>query len=64
MILPSRISDLMKRIEAGETVTREDVDRIATLQALDAARLAEDFVREAIARDAQSTARLAEIANA
>lgn len=49
--LPSRITELIRRIEAGDTVTQADVRRIVELQLLDAAKLGEDFVREAIQRD-------------
>ena len=48
---PDRIGKLIERIEAGEKVTQADVDRIATLQALDIAKAGEDFVREAVAED-------------
>lgn len=46
MKLPSRIGDLIKRIEGGETVTQDEVDRIALLQSLDIAKAGEDFVIE------------------
>ncbi len=55
MILPDRIGGLIKRLEAGESVTQQDVDRLATLQLLDIAKAGEDFARETIQRDADRT---------
>lgn len=49
--LPDRISKLIQRIEAGETVTQHDLDRIASLQALDIAKAGEDFAREQCATE-------------
>ena len=46
MMLPNRIGKLIERIEVGDPVTQKDVDRIAVLQALDVAKLGEDFVKE------------------
>ena len=51
MVLPDRLSKLMSRIEAGGTVTQQDVDRVAQLQALDIAKAGEDFVRERVAAE-------------
>ena len=58
MTLPSRISELIRRIEAGESVTQPDVDRLARLQALDIAKAGEDFVREWSERERQLTTTL------
>lgn len=44
--LPDRIGKLIQRIEAGEIVTQHDVDKIAKLQALDVAKLGEDFASQ------------------
>jgi hypothetical protein len=55
MDVPDRIGKLIERIEAGETVTQKDVDRIAELQFLDLAKLGGDFAGEAVARDAKAT---------
>jgi hypothetical protein len=60
MTLPDRIGGLIARIEAGQTVTQDDVDRLATLQTLDLAKLGEDFARATIARDDELTKALAE----
>ena len=58
MMFPDRIDGLIKRLEAGENVTQKDVNKLATLQVLDLAKLGEDFTREAIAREEQQTADL------
>ena len=55
MILPDRISDLIKLAERGGRLTQSDVRRVAMLQALDAAKIGEDFVREHLAREADRT---------
>jgi len=49
--IPDRLTALIQRLEAGETVTQQDVNRLATLRALDLARVGEDFARAAIAAD-------------
>lgn len=48
MLEGSRLSDLIAKIEAGESV---DLQRVATLQALDIARAGEVFVADAIQRE-------------
>jgi len=50
-MVPSRITELIQRLEAGEPVTQEYVDRLAVLQALDLAKAGEDFVRRAVEAD-------------
>lgn len=52
---PDRIGKLRSRIEAGETVTQADVDRIAVLQVLDLVVLGEEFALESAQRDAAET---------
>lgn len=52
---PSRITQLIQRIEAGETVTPEEADRIARLQSLDLAKLGEDFARDLCRREEEVT---------
>lgn len=52
---PSRISELIKRVEAGSPVTQAQVDRIATLQALDFAKFGEDFAIEVMQREDTQT---------
>lgn len=59
-MIPSRIAELMKRIEAGEPVTQEYVNRLAALQALDIAKAGEDFARRAIEADAEQSKLLLE----
>lgn len=53
MLFPDRLSGLIKKLEDGTPVTQQDVDRVATLQALDMAKMGEDFARETIKRDEQ-----------
>lgn len=53
--IPDRLSGLMARLEAGDVITREDLARIETLQALDVARIGEQFAQEAMARDDERT---------
>jgi hypothetical protein len=43
---PSRVAALIQRIEAGNEPTADELRRVATLQALDLAKVGEDFVRE------------------
>lgn len=52
LTIPSRIGQLIDRIEAGQPVTQTDVDRLATLQALDLAKAGEQFANEFAQRDA------------
>ena len=51
MIFPDRLSALIQQIEAGQPVTQADANRLATLQALDLAKIGEDFARETIEAD-------------
>ena len=62
MIVPNRIDGLIKRIEAGDAVTQEDVDRIATLQALDIVNAGRAFVEEQIAVDREQSVALESVA--
>jgi hypothetical protein len=63
MNLPDRLSKLIAKVESGADLTPDDVRRTAMLQAMDLAKLGEDFVREAVARDAEATKALAGIAS-
>lgn len=56
--VPDRIGSLIKILEDGGTVTQRTVDRIAALQALDLARLGEEFAAEVIS---QNESRLKEL---
>lgn len=56
--LPDRLEQLIDRLEAGETITRADVDRAAALIALDTAQLGRDFVRAAAADNDRALAAL------
>lgn len=51
----SRISSLIQRLEAGETVTQDELRRTAMLQALDVARAGEEYMAAAIESDAKAT---------
>ncbi len=53
--VPDRISPLVVRIEAGEDITRADLNRIATLQALDLVKAGDEFVQEMARRDETHT---------
>ena len=56
MFLPDRLTPLIQRLEAGQTVTQEEVDRLALLQVLDLAKAGEEFVRANIALNEQMIA--------
>ena len=58
--LPDRISALIAKVESGVELTPDDVRRTSLLQALDVAKLGEDFVRDVIAADEAMTKSLAE----
>lgn len=47
----SRIQALIERLESGEEVSRADTRRILKLQALDVARMGEEFAEEAMERE-------------
>ena len=53
MTFPDRLTPLIQRLEAGQSLTREDAKRLGQLQALDLAKIGEDFARAAIARGQQ-----------
>ena len=55
MEFPGRIQGLIERLEAGDDPTPEELRRLALLQALDVAKLGEDYVSAAIAQDKQLT---------
>lgn len=46
-LFPDRLSALARRIEAGDTITQADVDRVAMLQAFDVASMGRQFVEAA-----------------
>lgn len=54
-MVPDRIDALIKRLEAGETVTQEQVDRIAQLQMLDLARAGRDILTERLTNERDQT---------
>jgi len=51
MTFPDRISGLIAQLEAGKPLTHANVQRAGQLQALDLAKIGEDFARETIARN-------------
>ncbi len=53
MTVPDRLTPLIRKLEGGQKLTRDDLDRLATLQALDLAKLGEEFAREMIDHDTQ-----------
>lgn len=50
---PSRVGQLIERLEAGHDPTAAELARLAVLQALDVAKLGEDYLREALERREQ-----------
>lgn len=55
---PDRITALMEKLERGEALTQADADRTTTLQLLDLLKAGEDFARDAMIRDDETTKRL------
>ena len=56
MTIPDRLTPLMQRLEAGQAVTQAEVNRLAALQALDIAKIGQEFVRANIALNEQMIA--------
>lgn len=52
--LPDRLTALAGRIENGETVTAEELHRVAALQAIDLAVMGRQFVEDAVQRDKEA----------
>ena len=52
---PDRITPLILRLEAGETITQSEVNRLAVLQALDLVVIGQQFARQAAISDAERT---------
>ena len=48
--LPDRLITLIQSLEAGKPLMQAEVNRLASLQALDIARLGREFVVQACAR--------------
>ena len=57
MTFPDRISPLIERLERGLPISKEDLHRMVAIQALDLARIGEDFAREGIQREREHTER-------
>lgn len=47
---PSRVSELITRIESGQELTPADLQRAQRLQALDIAKAGEDYLRQTVER--------------
>ena len=60
---PDRLSGLISRIEDGPPVTQADVDRLAILQAIDVAKIGEEFARETIRQNSAATENYREVLN-
>lgn len=54
LTIPSRITQLIERLESGP-LTPPEVSRLLALQALDLAKLGEDFVRQICAAEEHNT---------
>lgn len=52
---PSRLQLLIQQLETGTEPTQDELRRIAALQALDIAKLGEDFVYDSIAANERET---------
>ena len=55
IVLPDRIGPLIQRLEAGRPVTQDEVDRLAVLQALDLARIGQEFARQRAEADREQS---------
>lgn len=51
----SRVTELIQRLESGDVPTSAELRNIANLQALDLAKLGEDFVNEQGLREEEAT---------
>lgn len=56
----SRLTAVIEKLEAGDTVTRDDVQRVAALQALDIAVAGREFMEETARREAEHTQKFRE----
>jgi hypothetical protein len=61
-MIPDRIGKLIEQIEAGETITQGQVDRIARLQALDIAHAGRTFLEDQLRREAEQIEFLRKVA--
>jgi hypothetical protein len=55
MDIPNRIDPLIKILEEGGTITQDDLNRAAQLQALDIAKVGWDYVNERIKIEEETT---------
>lgn len=59
--LPDRLSSMITKLEAEQPISRKDLEKAVLLQALDLAKLGEDFARDTIANENKHTAILGDI---
>lgn len=60
--MPDRLEALVEKLEAGDLITQSDVDRVATLQGLDAARQANEFLEEMLADEQEANHAIEQLA--
>jgi len=53
--VPNRLDNLKTLIESGQTPTKDTLNRIAALQAIDTVQAGRDFVQEACERNRTAT---------
>lgn len=61
---PARITKLIERLEAGDDPTPEELARLGRLQALDVARIGEEYVQQAVAENERRTEEFRQILEA
>lgn len=60
LTVPSRITPLIEKLEAGEQPTQEELKLTLQLQALDIARAGEEFLAQALSVQAEMDKKLEE----
>jgi len=53
--VPSRVTALIERLEAGDDPTPAELGRVLLLQSLDVAKAGEDYLRQAVAAEERCT---------
>jgi len=61
--MADRLAPLIEKLEAGEPITQDDVDRLSRLQELDAAQRVSDTLEEMMADEQRADEQLARILN-
>jgi len=59
--MTDRIAPLIEKLEAGESITQEDIDRIARLQQLDAAARVNAILEEQLEDERRADERLQQL---